>query len=148
MFTPSELLLGYPRISRDNLHSTRISLDIPGYPWSPFRLVKSGDVHPRLSQVNLGWTSPELFMSCPKDELHQWYLKLSQVVLCYFDLSHIVIGICWDNRYLQKLASRLFGRALQIDWPLLWRIPPWSPSVPSMRPTSMRCTSTVRRMQS
>ena len=33
MFTPSELLLGYPRISRDNLHSTRISLDIPGNPW-------------------------------------------------------------------------------------------------------------------
>ena len=55
MFTPSELLLGYPRISRDNLHSTRISLDIPGYPWSPFRLVKSGDVHPRLSQVIPGY---------------------------------------------------------------------------------------------
>ena len=107
MFTPSELLLGYPRISRDNLHSTRISLDIPGYPWSPFRLVKSGDVHTRLSQVNLGWTSPELFMSCPKDELHQWYLKLSQVVLCYFDLSHIVIGICWDNRYLGLFGDHI-----------------------------------------
>ena len=25
--------LGYPGISRDNLHSTRISLVIPGYPW-------------------------------------------------------------------------------------------------------------------
>ena len=33
--------------------------------------------------------------------------KLSQVVLCYFDLSHIVIGIWWDNRYLGLFGDHI-----------------------------------------